>query len=310
MLVVVLLVAGCSGEGYDPPVPTVSNAEISAVQDAADDYESLRYDAWPDIRQATELWADDIVSNDPLNSEWVFEGTEILVPLYVDGMAAAFPDIDWVVGETYLATDSFVYRVASDLWPPWVEEPDDAPPTLELDWWRFEGDEITSMSFWFADETAAAIGAGCFKGETCNPDPNTIVSSYIDAWASGDTEAIAALYATDAVLVDTMLGIDATGPDDISQQATARFGTGPYTIDTSAVYVQTDGFYFGQIFGVAILYTIVDPDGTDILSSVTLFELGTLQPGGDAGSATLHPQGLITREEVLHLGDDLIALEP
>lgn len=94
MIVLVLAVGGCSTGGYEPPSVAVSAGEVEAVQAAADDWESIFYDAWPDIGPATELWADDIVSNDPLNSEWVFEGAGTLVPIW-DGMARYFSDLDW-----------------------------------------------------------------------------------------------------------------------------------------------------------------------------------------------------------------------
>jgi len=302
-----VLLAACSGSSGDRPFPTVSLDEVNEVQATATNYQSIYYDAWPNIRSATDRWADDIVSHDPTNDEWVLEGADTLVDLYLYAFAPSFPNVEWVVADTYLGTNGFVYHVSSDMWPPWVPESDD-PETRELDWWQFEGDNITSMSFWFAEETAEAIGEGCVGSNTCDPDLQTIVDGYIDAWASGDPDQIAALYASDAAFTDSMFGIHASGPDDIASQADARFGAAPHTVRPGPIYVQTDGFTGGAIFGVAIMYTVTDADGHDILHSVTLFDLGTLEPDGDVGSATLHPDGLIVREDVFHLQSDLASL--
>ena len=301
-----LILAGCAASSYEPPSPAVSAAEVDAVQVRADDYRQMFYDAWPEIGPATEMWAVDITSNDPLNSEWVFEGRDTLVPLWTDTMAPHFSDLEWVVEDTYLGTDSFVYQISSEIWPPWVPEPEQ-PETLELDWWRFDGDEIAGMSFWFADETATAIGAGCFEDASCDPDVEAIVATYVSAWTSGDSDQIASLYAANATFTDGMYGIEATGASDISRLAETRFGVGSHTIVPTATYVQTDGFYGHAIFGVGIMYTVQNGDGDDILHSVTLMDLGELHPGGETGSASLDPDGLIVRETVFHLGADLEA---
>jgi hypothetical protein len=207
------------------------------------------------------------------------------------------------------------YEAWSNLWPPWVETPSDSK-TSEVDQITFNGDQVTSMSLWFADETALAIGAGCFEDAACQAEMQSIVDTYIDTWTSGNPDRIAKLYALDAILVDSMLGIYATGPHEISRQATARFGQGNSTVAATSAYVQTNGFNpptgdspkSGLIFGVAIDYRTSDPAGDRVMDNITFIALGTLEPNGETGRAILHPEGLITHEEVFHAQDTLATL--
>jgi hypothetical protein len=113
-----------------------------------------------------------------------------------------------------------------------------------------------------------------------------------------------------------MLGIYATGPNEISEQATARFGQGDSTVAATSAYVQTNGFHpptkdsseSGLIFGVAIGYRTSDPAGDEVMDSITFISLGTLEPDEKTGRAALHPEGLITHEEVFHAHDTLARL--
>jgi hypothetical protein len=300
---------------YQPPEVVVAAADVDRLTKLAADYGDEMYGSWPDISAATDRWADDIVSHDPLNDEWVLEGATVLVPLWRDTFAPYFPDARWTVDNTYLSANGVAYQAWSNLWPPWVETPSD-PKTSEVDQITFDGDEVTSMSLWFADETAVAIGAGCFEDAACEAEMQSIVDTYIDTWTSGNPDRIATLYAPNAVLVDSMLGIHATGPDEISRQAATRFGQGDSTVAATSAYVQTNGFRpptedspeSGLIFGVAIGYRTSDPAGDEVMNSITFIALGTLEPDGGTGRAVLHPEGLITHEEVFHANDTLARL--
>jgi hypothetical protein len=300
---------------YQPPEVVVPAADVDRIAKLAANYKSEMYESWPDISAATDRWADDIVSYDPLNDEWVLQGAAVLVPLWRDTFAPYFPDVQWTVDNTYLSVDGVAYQAWSNLWPPWVEAPSD-PKTSEVDQITFDGEEVASMSLWFADETALAIGAGCFEDAACEAEMQSIVETYIDTWTSGSPDRIATLYAPNAVLVDSMLGIYATGPDEISQQAATRFGQGDSTVAATSAYVQTNGFHpptedsseSGLIFGVAIGYRTSDPTGTEVMNSITFIALGTLEPDEKTGRAVLHPEGLITHEEVFHAQDTLARL--
>lgn len=304
-----------AGLTYQPPAVVVPAADVDRMIELAADYRNEMYESWPDIGAATDRWAEDIVSHDPLNDEWVLEGAEVLVPLWRDTFAPYFPEVQWTVDDTYLSANGVAYQAWSNLWPPWVETPPD-PKTSEVDQITFNGDEVTSMSLWFADETALAIGAGCFEDAACQAEMQSIVDTYIDTWTSGNPDRIATLYAPTAVLIDTMLGINATGPNEISKQATTRFGQGDSTVTATSAYVQTNGFHpptddsseSGLIFGVAIGYRTYDPTGTAVLDSITFINLGNLEPDGGIGRAVLHPERLITHEEVFHAQDTLTRL--
>lgn len=302
-------------ETYEPPVAAVAAADIDEMQKLADAYAAELYGSWPDIGAATERWADDMVSHDPVNDEWVLQGADVLVPLWEDTFAPYFPNAEWTIQDIYLSVDGAAYRAWNDLWPPWVAKPAD-PRTYEADQWRFDGDEVSSLHLWFADETLTGIGAGCFSDGTCEAELQTIIDAYTQAWESGDPGRIAELYAPDASLVDSMFGVDTTGPDAIGEQTAARFGTGAFRMQVEDAYAQTNGFDTadldnpdaGRIYGVGIHYRIVDAQGKEVLDSITFLEMGTLEPEGDVGRAILQPDGLITREEAFHLRDSLIAL--
>ena len=113
-----------------------------------------------------------------------------------------------------------------------------------------------------------------------------------------------------------MLGINATGPNEISQQAATRFGQGDSTVAAASAYVQTNGFHpptqdsseSGLIFGVAIGCRTSDPSGGGVIDRIVFINLGTLEPDGETGRAVLHPDGLITHEEVFHAQDALTRL--
>lgn len=300
---------------YQPPEVVVPAADVDRIAKLAADYKSEMYESWPDIGAATDRWADGIVSHDPLNDEWVLEGAAVLVPLWRDTFAPYFPDVQWTVDNTYLSANGVAYQAWSNLWPPWVETPSD-PKTSEVDQITFNGDEVTSMSLWFADETALAIGAGCFENAACEAEMQSTVDTYIDTWTSGNPDRIATLYAPNAVLVDSMLGIYATGPNEISKQAATRFGQGDSTVSATSAYVQTNGFHpptkdsseSGLIFGVAIGYRTSDPAGDEVMDSITFISLGTLEADEKTGRAALHPEGLITHEEVFHAQDTVARL--
>jgi hypothetical protein len=297
-----------------PPVVVIAAADIDEMQEFATTYGDELYGSWPNIDAATERWADDMVTHDPVNDEWVLQGADLLVPLWNDTFAPYFPNAEWAIQDTYLSVEGAAYRVWNDLWPPWVAKPAD-PRTYQADQWHFDGAEVTSLHLWFVDETLTAIGAGCFSDSACDAELQTIIDTYTRAWESGDPEQISKLYAPDAVLADSMFGISATGADEVSQQAAARFGTGDFTIHVEDVYAQTNGFHSssrdldaGRIYGAGIHYRIVDAEGEEVLDSLTFFEMGTLEPGGEVGRAILQPDRLITREEVFHHHDSLISL--
>ncbi len=133
------------------------------------------------------------------------------------------------------------------------------------------------------------------------------------AWAAGDVDEIAALYADDAVFTDSLLGIHAVGPDAISGLVDERYGSGALAIEVLGVYGQTNGHQsptdesteLGHLVGIGIHYRVSEADtGAALLEGLTTFELGDWQPG----RFDRHPRGLITREEVFHEPDTFLRL--
>ena len=201
--------------------------------------------------------------------------------------------------------------VRGSVWPPWSEEPAEHPRIIELDELHFAGDAVTGFDIWFEDDTLGTLGFGCFAANSC-PNLATIVDRYVTAWTSGDPDQIAALYDDNATFTDSLLRIDAVGPEEISGIAEARFSQGDVTLEVIEIYAQTNGpdvptdpgGNVGEVIAVGLHYRVpsASADFTSFESLAT-FEFGTRQANG----FTPHPKGLITREEVFHDPDALAA---
>ena len=170
----------------------------------------------------------------------------------------------------------------------------------------FEDESITKYELWFEDTTLEMLEFGCFGVEAC-PDAQVLVDRYTQAWNSSESDLIAALYADDATFTDSVSGIEATGAEEISGLSDRRLGPGANAeIEVVAVYAQTNGYQLpapstgdlGQVIALGIHYRVLDPDSdAPPLQRLATFEMGTRRSGG----FDLHPEGLITREEVFQL---------
>lgn len=69
----------------------------------------------------------------------------------------------------------------------------------------------------------------------------TIADRCVTAWTSGDPGQIAALYDDAATFTDSLLRIDAVGPEEVSGMAGARFSQGDFTLEVVEIYAQTNG---------------------------------------------------------------------
>jgi hypothetical protein len=102
-------------------------------------------------------------------------------------------------------------------------------------------------------------------------------------------------------------GIEATGAGEISGLSDRRVGSGANAeIEVVAVYAQTNGYQLpadsasdlGQVISLGIHYRVLDPESdAPPLQRLAIFEMGTRRSGG----FDLHPEGLISREEVFQL---------
>ncbi|MCP3974115.1 MAG: nuclear transport factor 2 family protein [bacterium] len=293
-------------------VPEMDVAESTARAVA---FSEAYWGSWPDIDGALEKFADDVVFYDPADGDFVIEGKRVIAPT-LSGFVAHFSDVGPVVEEVFVSATGAAYRLSlgHGYWPPWSVEPADHPRIIELDELHFAGDAVTGFDIWFEDGALGTLGFGCFATSGC-PNLATIVDRYVTAWTSGDPSQIAALYDGNATFTDSLLRIDAVGPEEISGIAEVRFGQGDVTLEVVEIYAQTNGpdvptdtdGNVGEVIAVGLHYRVSSPSADfPSYESLATFEFGTRQTNGFAP----HPEGLITREEVFHNPDALAAFIP
>ena len=293
----------------------LSEFTVAELAAHAVEFSDAYHRSWPDIDLALERFANNAVFCDPADGDFIIEGGDAVVPM-LRGYAAYMAGVEVVMEEVFVSADGASFRASygHGYWPPWSVEPADHPPVVGLDVFHFEGDAVTGLDIWFEDDTLEMLGFGCFAANGC-PQLATIVDRYVTAWTSGDPSQIAALYDDTATFTDSLLQIDAVGPEEISGIAEARFGEGDVTLEVVEIYAQTDGpdaptntdSEIGEVIAVGLHYRVSSPSA-DFTSfeSLTTFEFGTRQANG----FTPHPEGLITREEVFHNPDSLATVIP
>jgi hypothetical protein len=289
----------------DEPMPAVvmSQVEIGQWREDAEAFGDRYYGAWPDADAVAALieaeFSDDTVYYDPSNGEFGIEGKEANIQ-GCRQFFAAYPDLHPQVTGMYLSTDTAVYRLSED-------------GALEL--YPFEDGLATGVDHWWSVAGLEAWGDGCFAPGLDGPEQlQDIAAGYLDAWSSGDTARIAALYSEGATFSDTMFGLQAEGSETIGELSARRFGPeSTVTFEIIDLYAQTNGVEppteqlpeHGAIIGVGIHYraTVVAGSRSATVEGLTIFELGTRM--GQAFS--LDPDGLIHREEVFYDVESLMA---
>jgi hypothetical protein len=292
----------------------LSKFTVAGLTAHAIEFSDAYHRSWPDIDLALERFTNNAVFYDPADGDFIIEGKAV-VPM-LRGVAAYMAGVEPVMEEVFVSADGASFRAlyGHGYWPPWSVEPADHPPVVGLDVFHFEGDAVTGLDIWFEDGTLGMLGFGCFAANGC-PQLATIVDGYVTAWTSGDPSQIAALYDDNTAFTDSLLQIDAVGPEEISGIAEARFGEGDVTLEVVEIYAQTNGpdvptdtdSEIGEVIAVGLHYRI-SSQSADFTSfeSLTTFEFGTRQANG----FTPHPEGLITHEEVFHKSDSLATVIP
>lgn len=286
-------------------VAVVSVAELRDMHAEAVAFADRTQEAWPDIDEHFGEFADEATFYDPSDGDFLVEGRANIIAIH-RVMGIVFPDREWETTGLFLSADGAAYHVTwFDLWPPWVPEPAEHPPLEGLELYRFEDDLVTSNEIWFPSKGVGIefADAGCFA-DGCLAELLTIADRYLAAWQSRNAGRVAGLYDDHAVFTDSLLGLEAEGADAIGDLADKRFGSvGDITLDVILPYYQTydtgppteEEPEAGRIIGVGIHYRLtasIDGDVTTV-DSLTTFDID--------------PQGAITREEVFHDSDSLMA---
>ena len=310
MLILALAACGAGGSRAGMPTAVLSADEIEQLESEAAAFAEQHLAAWPDVDAYIADLAEDVGFADPTWGD-LSSGRQGLVATLREWEAWTDYTID--VGAMYLSADGVAYE---ESWPglqPPMPLPPDPPVASGLEVYRFGNGETVSIDLWYLAEDNVAYGIGCFAVDGCPAFQDT-VERYIAAWSSRGPDAIAALYSDDALFVDSLLGLEAKGADDIGDLAEERFGSaGNLTIEVLGLYAWTDGRIppsdaapdRGQIIGVAIHYrTSLDTNGiTEIQEGVTTLELGSR----DETSFEADPEGLIHHEDVYHEPTSLLA---
>ena len=316
-VIVCCSVEGCGGDDGSERTTTVPRTELAADQleawrAEATEFVDLYYGAWPDISNGTDRFADDVVFSAPGDGDHI-EGKQSVASALAQ-WSSYIASAERTSGDAFVSGDgaAHVFEFGTPVWPPWLFEPDEHPDVVEIEEFRFSDGLTTEFVVWLRDDTLEMLDFGCFAVDAC-PDYTEVVDRYLAAWTSGDAEVVAALYAEDAVFTDGLFGWEANGPGDIGALAERRFGpVDDFAVEVIALYGQTNGHREpsegrpddGQVYGVAIHYrwTVLDGEGHAV-ESLTTFELGSREMSG----WSLHPDGLITEENVFHDVDTLLA---
>jgi ketosteroid isomerase-like protein len=295
------VLVACSNSA-DSPKAVLSEAEVQERQAEAISFVDRTLGAWPNLSQFYAEFADGVTFSNPTTADYV-EGKDSVAALF-QAMTTWFYDVEVEPTRVFIsAGDAACDNVFHNLWPPWVIEPPEHPPVHQLDLIQFQDGQVIDYTIMFSEETQEMTDMGCFAVDKC-PELREIVDKYLLAWSSRNEAQVAALYAEEAVFSDSMLGLEAVGSGAIADLADKRFGsTGDITLDEIGLYAQTNGSdaptdeqpELRGIVGVGIHYrwnALVD-GASAAVESLTTFEVGS--------------QGLITREEVFHDADSLVA---
>ncbi len=200
------------------PRPPISAADVRAIAAPFDKVSKAYIQAWNthDIENMRPLLVDDLssyeASNDPkpyaqnlLTANWMVLREE--------------PNFEGRQAGIFINRDS-----AFDIWEMWNYSEDVRPsspedPIVAFDWYTLRDGKIATMwLMWETELLKASFGVRQY-GE--------VLQSYDNAWSSGDPQAVAALYAADAVRHDALFGADQTGPAAIQKFARSFFSGYP-----------------------------------------------------------------------------------
>ena len=319
-LSVLLLIAGCRGsEGNGLlPAPAVSAPEIERLSAEADAFAERHMGAWPDVEAYSAVYAEDVTGADPSGRD-SDGGKQAWLAMW--RAWERLTDYTIEVTDTFISTDGAAYKEFwRGLWPTDVGYPVAGPRNAGMSYFEtfaFEEGLVVESDVWWYPKDNERVGFGCFAVDGC-PVLHGTVDRYIAAWTSRDAGAIAALYSDEAHFTDSLLGLEAAGPESIGNLALSRFGsTGSIEIDVLDVFSWTDGYgqpsesdpTHGSLIGVAIHYRATVGNGRveQVQEAVATLELCHRYVSNLYTYTDPDPAGLIHREVVYQEPSSLLA---
>lgn len=318
---ILLLIAACGGSGGDSvvPAPVVSAEEIERLSAEADAFAERYMGVWPDVDAYVAVLADEVTGADPSGRD-SDGGKQAWLAMW----RAWEPLTDYTieVTGTFISTDGAAYKqLWRGLWPTDVGYPvegeRDPDGMSYFETFVFENGKVVVSDVWWYPKDNERVGFGCFAVDGC-PALQKTVDRYISAWTDRDQDAIAALYSSEALFTDSLLGFEATGPESIAGLADERFGSGGVlSIEVLDLFSWTDGYgqssdndpEHGNLIGVTIHYraTVTDNGAEYEQEAVTTLELGHRYVRNLYTHIDGDPEGLIHREVVYHEPTSLLA---
>jgi len=255
----------------------LSQAEVVNLGDSCREVYTEQVEAWDsgDLDRIRDVYTEDIVH---------FDGHPAYVGIDdVMGMARMmlmfFSNWSMKVGRTYIS--------ASDCLGTWVNWDlmgfTEDNPGREFDLVDIRENKI---AYWrlFYDENF-----------DFSPINTALLENFAAGWSSGDPQAVAALYAEDALLEDSMFGISASGRDKIGSYARGFWNTHPNAA-WELLFTFSEGADLPDLIpSNGGIYQISSGQDSSVVCPVQMAVL-----------LTPDPDGLITTQQTLYSAQDLI----
>ncbi len=203
------------------PRPPISAADVRAIAAPFDKLSKAYIQAWNthDIENMRRLLVDDLSSYEASNNPKPYAQNLLTANSMV---LDEEPNFEGRQAGIFINRDS-----AFDIWEMWNYNADVRPsspedPIVAFDWYTLRDGKIATMwLMWESEFLKASFGVMGVRlyGE--------VLQSYGNAWSSGDPQAVAELYAPDAVRHDALFGADQTGPAAIQKFASSFFSGYP-----------------------------------------------------------------------------------
>jgi ketosteroid isomerase-like protein len=202
------------------PRPSLSADEVKTIAAEFERITNEHLQSWAnrDYDQMRQVYTEDIVHHD-LNYE-PFKGINSVISV-AKMFLGVFPNYENRLVSTFVGHDDGFYFEDSWGWVPddYVKNIFSSDHPLKNYMWMTLRDEKFSYWWLFYDEEVFSAGNLPFNRK--------LLQDYVDAWSSGDPEAVASLYTSEAIRQDTLFSENQQGISAIKAFATHFFAWYP-----------------------------------------------------------------------------------
>jgi len=221
ILICILLLSACSSSKNDPPTvrEPLSSEEITKRAEAFEAVVAKNAEAW----NAKDLDAIQAVLTKDIHFVDVSAGDNFKGISQVMTMArifcGMFPDLQRQATSHYIGVEEGMAIYDYWGWRIGARQYTREDPFIYVFLYKTQGDLISE---WHLFEGIEVLETHFLK-ETGSIETRSIISSYASAWSSGDTKAVAEMYAKDAVRRDALFEESQQGPKAIQSFAESFF---------------------------------------------------------------------------------------